>query len=317
MVPRTGALRIHRMNAKAPPARAHFLVATDLPARDSHIAFAVRFAARCGAHATLFHCVAIPTMTAFEPGMAEVPIADLGVSARTALRTIAAAHHADTPPHVAVGTGTDIAHEILQAAQRDRSDLIVMPTHARHGVARLLLGSVAERVLRRSLHPVLLLTDAMATAERASASGPVLLATNLEDETARPAAAVAAGLARRLRLPLLLYSAIPERAGPPYGGGAAAAPPPDDAQARLRVRRAALRTFAAECADDLGPEAQVEVAADPAAAIVAAAARNGAAFVVVATHARRGIERVVLGSVAERVVRTSVIPVVCVPVRNP
>jgi nucleotide-binding universal stress UspA family protein len=47
------------------------------------------------------------------------------------------------------------AVEILEAAGRLKADLIVMGTHGRRGVSRMLLGSVAEKVVRSSLVPVL------------------------------------------------------------------------------------------------------------------------------------------------------------------
>jgi len=49
----------------------------------------------------------------------------------------------------------DAAHEILEAAASGEYDLIVMGTHGRSGLRRLLLGSVAEKVLRRAQIPVL------------------------------------------------------------------------------------------------------------------------------------------------------------------
>jgi nucleotide-binding universal stress UspA family protein len=51
---------------------------------------------------------------------------------------------------------TELAQEIVREAERWRADLIVTGTHGRHGVKRLLLGSVAEGVARRSTVPVLL-----------------------------------------------------------------------------------------------------------------------------------------------------------------
>ena len=41
-------------------------------------------------------------------------------------------------------------HEILKAADEEKADLIVLSTHGRTGVGKLLLGSVAEHVLRTS-----------------------------------------------------------------------------------------------------------------------------------------------------------------------
>ncbi|WP_447980048.1 universal stress protein [Candidatus Nitrospira bockiana] len=49
---------------------------------------------------------------------------------------------------------------ILEEAGESRSDLIVMGTHGRRGVSRLLFGSVTEAVLRRSSVPVLTLRSA-------------------------------------------------------------------------------------------------------------------------------------------------------------
>jgi len=48
------------------------------------------------------------------------------------------------------------ADAIIEQAQQDAVDLIAMATHARHGLSRVLLGSVAETVLRNASVPVLL-----------------------------------------------------------------------------------------------------------------------------------------------------------------
>jgi len=50
--------------------------------------------------------------------------------------------------------------EIIRFAQNKRFDLIVMATHGRTGLAHVLLGSVAERVMRHSPVPVLLVKPA-------------------------------------------------------------------------------------------------------------------------------------------------------------
>jgi nucleotide-binding universal stress UspA family protein len=49
----------------------------------------------------------------------------------------------------------DVAAAILQVAQESRCDLIVMGTHGRTGLRRLLMGSVAEQVVRKARCPVL------------------------------------------------------------------------------------------------------------------------------------------------------------------
>ena len=47
------------------------------------------------------------------------------------------------------------AQAILQEAEKLDADLIVLGTHGRHGVSRLILGSIAEKVIRTSARPVL------------------------------------------------------------------------------------------------------------------------------------------------------------------
>jgi nucleotide-binding universal stress UspA family protein len=52
--------------------------------------------------------------------------------------------------------GQPVSDVILREAKRAKADLVVMGTHGRRGLNRLLLGSDAERVLRQSNVPVLL-----------------------------------------------------------------------------------------------------------------------------------------------------------------
>jgi nucleotide-binding universal stress UspA family protein len=57
--------------------------------------------------------------------------------------------------------------EILRVAEEIRADLIVLGTHGRKGLSRLLLGSVAEQVLRRARCPVVSVRH-LASAEETS-----------------------------------------------------------------------------------------------------------------------------------------------------
>lgn len=49
----------------------------------------------------------------------------------------------------------DAAHEIIELAKRDAFDLVVIGTHGRTGLKHMLLGSVAEKVVRHASIPVL------------------------------------------------------------------------------------------------------------------------------------------------------------------
>jgi nucleotide-binding universal stress UspA family protein len=50
----------------------------------------------------------------------------------------------------------DAAFVLVERAQSERPDVIVMATHGRSGVARMLMGSVADKVVRSGIAPVLL-----------------------------------------------------------------------------------------------------------------------------------------------------------------
>lgn len=54
----------------------------------------------------------------------------------------------------------DPASAIVKLAEAENVDMIVMPTHGRTGLARLVLGSVAEEVVRRAKCPVLTVKNA-------------------------------------------------------------------------------------------------------------------------------------------------------------
>jgi len=68
-----------------------------------------------------------------------------------AAEAIAADHGVDIDTETRTGTP---AQEILSVAERDAVDHVVIGSHGRSGVARLLLGSVAEVVVRHSPVPV-------------------------------------------------------------------------------------------------------------------------------------------------------------------
>jgi nucleotide-binding universal stress UspA family protein len=55
--------------------------------------------------------------------------------------------------------GAHASDEIVKAAKDERADLIVLGTHGRRGLKRLVMGSDAELVLRHSPVPVLMVRD--------------------------------------------------------------------------------------------------------------------------------------------------------------
>ena len=69
----------------------------------------------------------------------------------------------------------DAVREIIRLADEEKADLIVMGTHGRGGVSRLLMGSVAEGVMRKAPCPVLTLKAAVTTEQPRPAPGKQLV----------------------------------------------------------------------------------------------------------------------------------------------
>ncbi|MEM1116391.1 MAG: universal stress protein, partial [Bacteroidota bacterium] len=204
-------------------------------------------------------------------------------------------------------TGRKAAHAILDVAYDEEADLIVMGTHGRTGWRRGLLGSVAEAVTRRAPCPVLTVRP------EAAADGPwppqrVLLALDVNallDEV--PASAQwAAGLAEAYRAPLDLVH-VTEPSAPGIDSASRAA----EARSLARTTLLALATELVAQRPRLRIHAIVRTG-EPDEAIREVVAETGPHLLVVGTRGRRGAERVVLGSVAEAVVRTATCPVLVV-----
>ncbi|MBC8353190.1 MAG: universal stress protein [Planctomycetes bacterium] len=64
--------------------------------------------------------------------------------------------HDDVSTEVVIG---DPGREVVAIAEREKAELIVLTSHGRTGLKRLLIGSVAERVIRLAHCPVLVLRD--------------------------------------------------------------------------------------------------------------------------------------------------------------
>ncbi|MBX3203749.1 MAG: universal stress protein [Labilithrix sp.] len=136
------------------------LVPTDFsePARVA-LDYAVQLADKLGASVHLVHAFELP-IVGFPDGV-------MTISAEMASRIIDAAEKALADlvePYktrkIELHTSLEQADPrdgVLAVAERLRADLIVMGTHGRRGIARALMGSVAESVVRTSSIPVLTL----------------------------------------------------------------------------------------------------------------------------------------------------------------
>jgi len=98
-----------------------------------------------------------------------------------------------------------VQSELLSLATKERADLIVVGTHGRSGVDRLMLGSDAEALLRRAVCPVFVVGPEAPTAgDQAWNPKEVVCASNLDLKTA-PVAAYAYRLAFQYHAAFTLF----------------------------------------------------------------------------------------------------------------
>ncbi len=118
------------------------------------LAKARELAGRLGLEVMLIHTYTIPLAIypGFEPIVAPDLSAQIAAAARSSLETLAA-EQGGLRSELRCG---DPAAEILRAIEEKKPELVVMGTHGRKGLARLFLGSVAEKVVRSSPAPVLM-----------------------------------------------------------------------------------------------------------------------------------------------------------------
>jgi nucleotide-binding universal stress UspA family protein len=125
------------------------------------LGLAKEIAVHHGATLHLLHVA--PTVGAIgEPDVAEDPTSPGEGKARPMLEEIAAKHLGGLQYKIHTASSTErlYAKAIVQVAKEVEADLIILKTHGRTGLSHLLLGSVAEEVVRTAPCPVMTLTSA-------------------------------------------------------------------------------------------------------------------------------------------------------------
>lgn len=121
---------------------------------------AVDLAPRLESDLYLLHVIQLPAYAYLSfPDVGGAPQADLGDVRESALQSlreiVAGIQGTGGRVEAHVVEGTNIVEMIRKYAEDVDADLVVMGTHGRTGLAKVFLGSVAERMLRSSPCPVL------------------------------------------------------------------------------------------------------------------------------------------------------------------
>jgi nucleotide-binding universal stress UspA family protein len=215
---------------------------------------------------------------------------------------------ANTFPGLSVSCALDkgrAAEAIIEKAAADKGTLITMATHGRSGINRWMLGSVAEKVLRGTSNP-LLLVRAMEQAAPGDAAQLTSVIVPLDgSELAESVLPAVIELAKKLDLEIILFRAF----NIPYGVYAGAdgyyainfdqliAEVKEEANTYLEKKTEELKRKGIEKVSSLAKEG---LSADE---IISFGRQTPDNLIAMCTHGRSGVKRWVLGSVTETVVR--------------
>ena len=203
--------------------------------------------------------------------------------------------------HLLVGMPPE---SIMGEAQRLDSDLLIIGKHGRSGFD-LFLGSNAQRIVRYATSPVLAVTAH--GREFVHGSGEFTLKRVLCPCDLSPlseqAVTLAAKICRNFRAELTLLHVIDDRFDRALLESNIAVPAADE----IRQRATTALDAIAEKLQDVKVNVAV-VAGTPAKQIDEVAHDRSIQLIVMSTHGRGGLSRALLGSTAEKVVRTTLVP---------
>ena len=216
----------------------------------------------------------------------------------------------DAPATTQVIDGA-VASALAAHARASHAQLVVLTTHGRGGFERAWLGSVADEMVRVSPVPILLVRPEPGKAPAPFRRILVPLDGSPLAEAILDHAIRIARLEPEAEIVLVdVVQPIPSAILVPQSLLAPAPVKEEVARAQEAAVREYLEGVAARVRSaHVHARVRVDFAGNVAAAILEAARAEGADLVALCTHGRSGLPRIALGSVADKIVRASVIPV--------
>jgi nucleotide-binding universal stress UspA family protein len=269
------------------------------PASQRAVDFSVTFAKSIGAQLTLLH---VNETDNSDTQDAKDRLQQLS-------KTMSASGSTDLDVQTRIRTG-NVEDEICAAIDDESAGVVVMGTHPQGLLRKLIGGSVAQDILRKL--PVPLLTISSKAQPRSLTR--ILLATDLADfyqEGFRFAMDLARTLSARL---IVQYSIEPIPVS--YGGNIPGIDDPTDRKQLMEAAREKLSDLEAEGAREHVLVVSEVTEGAPAEKIIAAAEDSACGLIVLTIHEKGALERALLGSTAERVVREARVPVLSFPVNG-
>jgi nucleotide-binding universal stress UspA family protein len=302
-------MKAHHSEDIMAPTPTKILVATDFSTTaESAERLALKMARSLGADLHLLHVRVILE----DPLMAEekhLQIERLMSSVDDATREAFDRDHLDRPDvsmHTHLVRSTSAAEAITETAAELGCDLIVMGTHGRRGIKHLLLGSVAENVVRCVGVPVLTVRPMIDVSD----FGPNhILVTHDFSDRSTEAVRIAGAWADALGAELTLLHVVEPVVYPDYYAINMAS---SDTMTRLRDRAVVALDRAADEILGARPVNTTVLIGRAAETIIVEAEASEIDLVVMGTRGLSGLEQLVLGSVAEAVLRRCPVPLLTV-----
>ena len=241
-----------------------------------------------------------------ESGGADISTAER--VAREQLEAIALEHFSDTNYAILTQFNSNPAAGILEAQKEVGADLVVMSSHGRTGFAHLILGSVAERVVREAVCPVLTIRQGDEEVTT-SAFQNILVPVDIADRSAtalicaRQIAAQHGGTVYPLHV-VPTEDIYLQRDVYRLQEG--------EGTNLVRAEKVAKERLAEISQTYLGEvryEPVVHVSGDPARTFLEMEKEVGADLLVMATHGFTGLFHLLLGSLTEKMMREAGCPV--------
>lgn len=200
------------------------------------------------------------------------------------------------------------ARRIVELAEDEAVDLIVMPTHARTGFERLLVGSVTEKVSRLSKVPVLTIPPSDEPVEGLRIDR-ILFPTDFSGP-ADSALDEALEIADEFDADLLMLHVVTVGDGDPANPDwAFPTIPPEHFDQVERAAEGELRSRGDRTPDRVEVATRLVRGFDPATEIARVATEEKAGLIVMATHGHTGLLHALLGSTTGKVIRMAPCPV--------
>jgi nucleotide-binding universal stress UspA family protein len=227
--------------------------------------------------------------------------------------TAVATPHGAKVTHAVVDLHGTVAKTLADHAQAKRVGLVVMTTHGHGSVNRLWLGSVADHMLRRVHVPVLLLRPSQSTLHTEFRRIVVALDGLPEGERPLEPALSLGSLTRDAQYTLVQVVEPPVSLVTRMAMSTARVRPHWREQEENCARSYLERVAARLRSRGVSVATEMIAARGVGEQILGLGHRIGADLIVVGTHAARGMQRLLLGSVADKVIRGATQPVLVVP----